>query len=89
MSQQMELFRVTERIGQLVLEFFRAHQVGEEFHAEDLRRFVDKHCVSAPGSADRVMRSLRKQGLINYSVVSRKSSLYRRENVGAKGATNC
>lgn len=78
-EQQMQLFRVTDRIGELVIEFFRSIPIGGTFHAEDLRLFVDRHCKSAPGSADRVMRSLRKQGAINYTVVNRKSSLYRRE----------
>ena len=78
-NQQLELFRVTDRIGELVIEFFDSVAIGGTFHAEDLRAFVDSHCKSAPGSADRVMRSLRKKGLINYTVINRTYSLYRRD----------
>jgi hypothetical protein len=81
-EQQMRLFRVTDRIGELVVEFFNTVAIGGTFHAEDLRLYVDQRCKSAPGSADRVMRSLRKQGSINYTVVNRKSSLYRRDQKG-------
>jgi hypothetical protein len=78
-EQQMQLFRVTDRIGELVIEFFGSVAIGGTFHAEDLRKFVDSHCKSAPGSADRVMRSLRKKGVINYTVINRTYSLYRRD----------
>lgn len=79
MSQQMELFRVSERIGELVLEFFRAINIDETFHAEDLENFVSKYVKSTPGSATRVMRDLRKKGVLNYSLVKRSESLYKRE----------
>jgi hypothetical protein len=75
-EQQMQLFRVSDRISGLVIEFFQSVAIGGTFHAEELRAFVDSHCKSAPGSADRVMRSLRKSGVINYRVINRKSSLY-------------
>jgi hypothetical protein len=79
MEQQLELFRVSERIGQLVVEFFDAINLGETFHAEDLHKFIDRRVKSAPGSADRVMRDLRRKGVIGYSVVNRRESLYVKE----------
>jgi len=78
-EQQMQLFRVSDRISGLVIEFFQSVAIGGTFHAEELRAFVDAHCKSAPGSADRVMRSLRKKGVINYTVINRTYSLYRRD----------
>ncbi len=77
-EQEGQLQRVTDRIGRLIVQFFDAHQVGETFHAEDLRKHVDARMVTAPGSSDRVMRSLRLRGVVNYEVVNRRESLYRK-----------
>lgn len=76
MSNAAHLDRVTSRIGAAIEDF--KSQSGPEFHADDLRRFVEARVgLSAPGSADRVLRSLRAQGRINYDVISRSRSLYR------------
>lgn len=75
--QAKHLESVSARIGKAIIEFMRGH-AGQEFHAEDVRRFVETRCgTSAPGSADRVMRDLRKRDEIAYTVVNRAKSLYR------------
>ena len=70
-----ELGRVTGVIGQAIVEFCEAH-VGQQFFADDLRRHVSKKCRTAPASADRVLRSLRSLGVVQYRVVDRRASLY-------------
>lgn len=78
-EQQRNLERVTERIGRAVKGFCEALKTkdSKQFHAEDLRNFVRAHCGhTAPGSADRILRHLRQEGLVHYKVVSRKGSLY-------------
>jgi len=75
-EQQRQLERVTSRIGSTVLDFCRSIGVGGAFHAQELRDYVGKHGV-APASPDRILRDLRKRGVIGYVVVSRTKSLYR------------
>ena len=75
-EQQKNLNRVSSRIAAAILEFCTE---GREFHADELRRHVDG-CVAtgvAPGSADRILRDLRKRRKLNYKVLNRKNSLYR------------
>jgi len=76
MSNTQYLDAVSSRIGSAILDFCCA-QVGQEFHADDLRRFVSQKVgLCAPGSADRVLRDLRQRGAIDYVCVSRSESLY-------------
>jgi len=44
--------------------------------AEDLRRYVAQRTDRAPSSADRILRGLRDEGVIGYTVEDRASSLY-------------
>jgi len=76
MTEQTEqLDRVTSRIGRAILEFCGANP---EFRAEELRHHVGLTCgSSAPASADRILRDLRRRKLVNYEVVDRRASLYR------------
>ena len=68
------LDRVSSRIGAAVLDFCQAHR---QFHAGELHRHVeDATGVSAPASADRILRDLRQRGVLKYRVVSRRESLY-------------
>ena len=47
------------------------------FHADDLRRYVARLTgIIAPASADRVLRNLRQNRVIDYKVISRRESLY-------------
>jgi len=67
----------SKRIASAVVDFVGSH-LDREFTASDLRRFVMSRVDgTAPGSADRIMRMLRKDGVINYALVSRPKSLYR------------
>jgi len=72
-----ELKRVSGRIAGLILAFRETKQAGEQWHSEDLHRFVNRVSKVAPASADRVLRQLRKAGQVDYEVVSRSKSLYK------------
>lgn len=74
-----ELQRVTDSIGDVVMEFFKNHvQAGNmTFHAQELRDYVWEHVTTAPASPDRVMRALRADGVLSYDLVSRRKSEYR------------
>jgi hypothetical protein len=81
-EQQEQLERVSARIARPIITFCKEHK---RFHADELRRYVVAEIgVTAPGSADRVLRDLRQQGRLNYRVVSRRESLY--EVIEVKGA---
>lgn len=81
-DQSVELKRVSSRISRFVVDFFESLETGSQFHAADLKQFVaDKNENIAPGSPDRIMRDLRKRGIINYELVSRPKSLYRKVEV--------
>lgn len=74
--QQHHLESVASRIGGAIIEFMRLRD-GEEFFADDLRQFVEGQVGrTAPGSADRILRMLRQQNRVAYSVVDRSRSLY-------------
>src|SRR4029434_524457 len=69
------LVRVSSRIARAIVQFCQEHK---EFHADELRAAVTQATGStAPGSADRILRDLRKRGIVDYVVVSRRKSLYR------------
>lgn len=76
MNEQLQ--RVEKNIATVVTEFMATH-VGKEFHASELRGKCALElgfANVAPGSPDRVMRSLRQQRRINYKLVNRAKSLY-------------
>jgi len=77
-EQSTQLERVASRIGGFVVEFFNSIPIGAEFHASDLREFVEMKAGVAPGSPDRIMRDLRQKRVVNYEVVNRSKSLYRK-----------
>jgi hypothetical protein len=73
-EQEENLERVSSRIGRAIIDFCRAHK---RFHADDLRKAVISETgIAAPASADRILRDLRKRGVIDYRVLSRRESLY-------------
>lgn len=59
----------------LVLAFCEKVHRGE-FRAEDVRKYVRRRMKTAPSSPDRRLRDLRKLGVIDYTVVDRRKSLY-------------
>lgn len=78
LEQLMQLARVKAGIAPRVLAFFAAKQVGDEFHVNDLTRFVWEVFPSvAADSPRRVMAALKAEKLLNYELVSRTDSLYR------------
>lgn len=83
-NQAGHLERVSSRIGAAVLEFCQSNRT---FHAGDLHRYVAETTgITAPGSADRILRDLRKRGVVGYRVISRRESLYEITSVtGAAG----
>lgn len=76
-----DLKSVSKRIGEAVLTFAaqRALLNNPQFHAGDLRKFVDAIVGTkvAPGSADRILRMKRQSGELNYTVINRSQSLYK------------
>ena len=77
-QQPEELERVTSAISRAILAFCRVRLATDPlFHADDLRAFVLRAHPTAPASADRILRALRRAGLVSYHVVNRRQSLYR------------
>lgn len=78
-EQEQQLARVTGALGRAILSFARSRKAtGQvEFHADELREWVAARCPAAPASADRVLRDLRRAGLLDYEVIDRRKSLYR------------
>ena len=73
---------VSSRMGRAILEFFRARATGSTFRAEELHQHVSAETgLSAPASADRILRALRQKGVLNYTCISRKYSLYRMDPI--------
>jgi len=77
-TDREERARVRSRIGKLILEFCCENRT---FHMEDLRLYVQNWVDVAPDSVSRILRQLRQQSILNYSVVSRRQSLYRTKPV--------
>lgn len=74
-TQSEQLKRVKSKIAPAILEFCRQHLLAQ-FHMADLVRFVALACPAAPDSASRILRDLRASGEVEYTVLSRKDSLY-------------
>ena len=77
-DQASHLNRVTSKTSAAIAEFFAKLEVGATFHAQELRDHVAAQVLTAPASPDRVMRKLRQVGEINYELVDRRGSLYRK-----------
>jgi len=78
-NEQLE--RVGLNLNQAIVSFWKQKVAfsGDDtrFTATELRQYVQHHNFgTAPSSADRVMRNLRKQGVVNYVLVNRAKSLY-------------
>ena len=80
-EQATQIARVGGVIAQLIVGFCHARLLANvsEFHADELQAHVHRHTAgcSAPGSADRILRDLRRKGRVSYVVVNRAQSLYR------------
>lgn len=74
MSNNVFLAAVSKRIAASVLSFCNSHRT---FHADELRDVVESEVGPvAPNSPYRIMYELRRQGKLNYRVLSRTESLY-------------
>lgn len=78
-EQQAQLARVSGALAGAILRFLRARLATgrPEFYANELREYVQGAHDSAPASADRILRALRRAGNVDYVVVNRRDSLYR------------
>lgn len=75
-TQDRELRRVRGAIGNAIVAFCRAH-LRQAFRATELRAYVEAQCgPTAPGSSDRILRALRRDGVVAYQVLNRAQSLY-------------
>lgn len=77
-EQQDEYDRVRRSIGPTILDFCRRRWNDGEirFHMEELRQYVVDNTTAAPDSASRILRGLRQEGYLHYSVPARSDSLY-------------
>lgn len=75
-EQQTNLNRVSTAISQIVTDFW-SERINKEFLNCELHSYVASKVTIAPGSADRVLRMLRKKHVVNYEVVNRAKSLYK------------
>jgi hypothetical protein len=83
-EQQENLERVTSCIERAIVEFCRRYR---RFHADQLHEWVSNTTgLSAPASSDRILRSLRQRGIIDYRILNRRRSLY--EVLSVKGTEN-
>jgi hypothetical protein len=82
-EQSENLIRVSGAISKAIIGFLRArlNNGTPEFFADELRQWVSCSLSVAPGSADRILRDLRKAGRVSYRVINRPKSLYRVESV--------
>jgi hypothetical protein len=76
MEQELHLRRVRGNIEPAIMAFARKTGVGGWFHAQELYDFVKSGYGIAPGSADRILRYLRQDNLLDYVVLKRGKSLY-------------
>ena len=76
-SHRQQLTRVSDRIEGHVCNFLRECGKAGLFHMQELTEYVVRHAQVAPDSPGRVMRDLRKRGVIGVELVSRSKSQYR------------
>jgi hypothetical protein len=76
--QPVHLRRVKGKTAHWIETFFSRLPVGATFHAQELRDFVATRTSVAPASPDRILRDMRRCGQIDYEVVNRRDSLYRK-----------
>lgn len=82
-EQEKQLVRVTGRIRSTIEAFVRERQAmkGADallFTMVELHEYVAKHITwgVAPGSTDRILRLLRREGEVSYRVIDRRASIY-------------
>lgn len=82
-EQTQQINRVAATTKEAILDFIKARLADTEnngaFTADQLRFYVNNNVAGgvSPSSADRVLRMLRQEGLVDYCVLNRGRSLYR------------
>ncbi len=80
-AQSANLARVSEKLEKHVVIFFALRKPGDTFYVSQLTKYVADKEPCAPDSPARVARDLRRRGVIAYSVLNRRQSLYQVERV--------
>ena len=77
--QTQQINRVKRKIGQLVTDFvYEVWQRSEKtFYVGELQQYVRARLPAAPASPDRILRQLRREGMLDYEVIDRSASRYR------------
>jgi hypothetical protein len=89
-ANDITLTRTYDSLAQAVESFYKLRLgTDPKFTANQLRFFVQNNYTAktSPGSADRVLRMLRKAGKVEYVVLNRAQSLYEARPVTAVEAT--
>ena len=82
-EQRQNLARVNGKLSGRILAFCRLRR---EFHMEDLRDYLREHaCDFAPDSPSRILRQLRLEGAVDYTITNRRQSAYRVTAVRYRG----
>ena len=68
--------RVKQKIGGLILRFYELHREKPVFHGTELYNFIIAQAHVAPSSAERILRQMRKDGLLDYVVIDRSAGEY-------------
>jgi hypothetical protein len=78
-NKMNDLKRVESSLAATIIEFAKDQIAAgsPEFHAEQLRTFINERKTAAPSSPTRILQLMRKNGQLNYELVSRSKSLYR------------
>lgn len=74
-EQAAQLDRVASNIAETIVDFLWLRGTGGTFTGTELQAFVAERHPTAPASADRILRDLRQQNRVQYSV-QRAKSLY-------------
>lgn len=80
-EQAAHLERVRTAIAPHVLAFCR-ERIGQAFHGRALSTYVEVMTGCAPASPDRILRDLRRRGLLAYEVTDRGAATYLVTEVG-------
>ena len=76
-EQRANIERVSNRIAPLVYGFVKSLGAGAEFHMTELQEHVNAASPGSPESPSRILRLLRQERKIGYTVLNRSKSLYR------------
>ncbi len=77
-TQAVNIQRVRANIASLVSAFIAERlRTNPVFFISELYEYVSQNASVAPASSDRILRLLKREGAIDYEVISRAKSQYR------------